>query len=152
MATATRTDVAEFIDALDSYWRAQRRAQGRFNNHLAAVDISLPQYHLLEPLALAGETQPVSRLAEAAGVSTPSATRMLSGLEGRGLVDRVPDAHDRRMVRVALTARGRELVLRKRAMILDARTTIFDALPASERAVAAGLLNSLAAAIDELHP
>jgi DNA-binding MarR family transcriptional regulator len=150
MAIATRTDVGAFIDALDEYWRAQRRAQGRFNNHLAAPDISLPQYHLLEPLAAASHG--VSKLAEAAGVSTPSATRMLGGLETRGLVARVPDTHDRRVVHIELTPRGRELVSRKRAQILEARTTIFDALPESERAVAAGLLHSLAAAIDELHP
>jgi hypothetical protein len=56
------------------------------------------------------------------------------------------------MVRVELTAQGTELVSRKRALILEARTTIFDTLPESERAVAAKLLQSLAAAIDELHP
>lgn len=152
MQTATRPDVVAFIDGLDAFWRAQRSAQGRFNNHEAVPEISLPQYHLLEPLAEAAGPVCVGALATSAGVSAPSATRMIGGLERRGLVERTRDDEDRRLVRIALTAEGADLVERKREQIVAARTAIFDKLPASERASAASLLQSLAAAIDELHP
>ena len=52
-------------------------------------ELSLSQYHLLEPL-IDGERLATCELALAAGVSAPTATRMLSGLEREGLVERVP--------------------------------------------------------------
>jgi DNA-binding MarR family transcriptional regulator len=150
--TKDREDVAAFIDALDEFARAQRRVRGRFSAARPAGELSTSQYHLLEPLAAAGGPLCVGEVADSAGVSAPSATRMLDGLESRGLVHRERDERDRRIVRVELSDEGRALVETKREGILRARTAIFDALPASERRAAARLLKSLAAAIEELHP
>ena len=150
--TVMREDVSAFNDALDEFQRAQRRAQGRFNSAPAVPELSTSQYHLLEPLAKADGPVCVGALAESAGVSPPSATRMLDGLVKRGIVERARDTTDRRLVRVDLTDHGRELFDKKHELVLNARTRIFDALTASERRAAARLLSGLAAAIDELHP
>lgn len=151
--TFVREDVAAFNAALDEFVRAQRRARGRFNSAPTVPQLSMSQYHLLEPLAEAADgALCVGVLADSAGVSAPSATRMLDGLAKRGIVDRRRDEADRRLVHVALTEHGRELVAAKREATVTARTLIFDALRPSERRAAAHLLSSLAAAIDELHP
>ncbi len=147
-----RPDVAAFNAAYDDFTRAQRRVRGRFNSAPVVPELSLSQFHLLEPLAVAGEPLCVGVLADSAGVSAPSATRMLDGLVKRGIVERLRGTEDRRLVRIALTDHGAALVNEKRARIFEARTTIFDALSAGERKSAARLLQSLAAAIDELHP
>jgi DNA-binding MarR family transcriptional regulator len=145
-------ELAAFSEAYDVFTRAQRRARGRFNREPATPELSLSQYLLLEPLASAAEPLCVGELALAADVSTPSATRMLDGLERRGLATRVRGSGDRRQVLVAITADGIELVDHKREQILAAREQVFASLGEDERRVAARVLRALAAAIDELHP
>lgn len=54
-----------------------------------------------------GRTQ--ANLADALGVEPPTVTKMLQRMENAGLVDRRPDANDRRAIRVHLTAKGRRL-------------------------------------------
>jgi DNA-binding MarR family transcriptional regulator len=148
----TSPELAAFSRAFDEFTRAQRRARGRFNRQPATPALSLSQYQLLEPLLARAEPLRVGRLALAVGVSTPTATRMLDGLELRGLVTRVRESDDRRQVCVAITDAGAELVGRKRDSILAARAQVFASLAASERRAAARVLRALAAAIDELHP
>jgi DNA-binding MarR family transcriptional regulator len=48
-------------------------------------------------------------LAERIGVEPPTVTRMLQRLELAGIVERRPDKHDARVVRVCLSAHGRAL-------------------------------------------
>jgi DNA-binding MarR family transcriptional regulator len=152
LSTPERAEVTAFSAAVDEFLRAQRRVRGRFNGAPGQPELSLSQFHLLEPLAGADEPVGVGALADVVGVSAPSATRMLGALGRRGLVERRADPGDRRVVRVALTAHGRELVAAKGAQIRAARTVIFDSLSVGEQRSAARVLQSLAAAIDELHP
>lgn len=53
---------------------------------------------------------PVSRLAEWLGIGAPNATGLLDRMEQRGLVERVRDAEDRRVVLARATEIGREAV------------------------------------------
>lgn len=149
--TAPTNEAAAFNAAFDDFQRASRRARGRYARHASAGELSISQYHLLEPLA-GGAGLPLGELAEAAGVSSPSATRMLDGLERRAVVERLRDPADRRRVRIRLTPAGAELVARKREQVAAAREAIFASLRPSERRAAARLLSSLAAAIEDLHP
>ncbi len=50
-----------------------------------------------------------AELARRVGTSPPTITRMVARMEGAGLLERRSDAGDRRLVRVFLTPRGREL-------------------------------------------
>jgi DNA-binding MarR family transcriptional regulator len=138
---------AAFSAALDDFMRATRRAKGRLG---ADAELSLSQYHLLEPLLDSAEPMGVRALAGAAAVSPPTVTRMLVGLVREGLVERASSVADRRVVHVALTDFGRDRVLRKRAGIEARRRQIFESLTAGERREAARLLARLAAAIEEL--
>ncbi|HEX6228790.1 MAG TPA: MarR family transcriptional regulator [Solirubrobacterales bacterium] len=67
---------------------------------------------LLELGGLGEEPQPrrVSELAELFGVSAPSMSRAVDGLVRKRLATRVEDPADRRVRRVAIAARGKELV------------------------------------------
>jgi DNA-binding MarR family transcriptional regulator len=56
------------------------------------------------------EARHVSDLAETFGVSVPSMSRAVDGLVKKGLATRVEDPDDRRVRRVAITARGKKLV------------------------------------------
>lgn len=56
------------------------------------------------------EARQVSELAETLGVSVPSMSRAVDGLVRKRLATRVEDREDRRVRRVAITARGRKLV------------------------------------------
>jgi DNA-binding MarR family transcriptional regulator len=145
--TTSASDVAAFAAALDDFRRASGRARGRL---AAEGDLSLSQYHLLEPLLDAEEALGVGELACAAGVSAPTATRMLTGLERGALVERRTCTRDRRVVRVALTAEGAERMARKRERIDARHEELYRSLEPGERARAARLLERLAAAIEDL--
>ncbi len=66
---------------------------------------------LLELGGLGEETEPrqVSDLAETLGVSVPSMSRAVDALVKKRLATRVEDAEDRRVRRVAITAKGKKL-------------------------------------------
>ena len=140
------TEQEAFSSALQGFLQAARRMRGRIGDE---GELSLSQYHLLEPL-IAGERLATCELALAAGVSAPTATRMLSGLVREGLVERVPCVADRRVVHVVLTDDGRARVLAKRARGEARRAEIFASLSAGERRQAARLLQRLADAVEGL--
>ena len=145
--TSQPAEVAAFAAALDDFRRASGRATGR---QAADGDLTLSQYHLLEPLLSAEAPLGVGELACAAGVSAPTATRMLGGLERDALVERRACTRDRRVVRVALTPEGEQRMTRKRERIDARHEELYRSLEPGERARAARLLERLAAAIEEL--
>src|ERR1700754_2585715 len=118
MPTGTRTtpasDVAAFAAALDDFRRASTRARGRL---VADGDLTISQSPLPGPLLSADAPLGVGELACAAGVSAPTATRMLSTLERAELVERRTCTADRRVVRIALTDEGAARMERKRDRI-----------------------------------
>ena len=146
--TKHREDVAAFNASLDDFMRAMRRAKGRFNSAPVVPELSTSQYHLLEPLA--GGPRTNRELAELAGISAPTATRMVDGLLERKLVSRVEDPTDRRAVVISLTAKGRTALGKKESEYAERRSRLADALEPHEQKVAAELLRRLAAVIEEL--
>ena len=89
-----------------------RRVRGR-DTHRPG-ELSYAQYGLLFGLAEQGELS-ASDLASVAEVAPSTATKMLDRLVEAGLVARVRSDVDRRVVMVALTARGAEIVAARRA-------------------------------------
>ncbi len=53
---------------------------------------------------------PMTDLARYLGIARPSATALINRLIGQGLVVRLSDARDRRMVKIVLSPRGKKLV------------------------------------------
>jgi DNA-binding MarR family transcriptional regulator len=146
--TAQTSSAAALSDALHDFFRAARRARGRAARRPAGNGLSLAQYHLLEPLADGPLTN--RQVAEQAGVSSPTATRMLDLLVERRLVTRLEDPVDRRAVLISLTPAGREALAAKLVEVDEGRRRIAAALEPEEQRVATDLLRRLADVIEEL--
>ena len=82
-------------------------------------------------------------LARRLGLATPTVTRATARMEASGLVRRVPDDRDRRLVRLQLTRRGRELeevIGREMAHLNERALATFDS---AERARLVVALNEI---------
>jgi DNA-binding MarR family transcriptional regulator len=79
-----------------------------------------------------GGAQTVGDLARRQGVSLPTMSRMVDALVRGGLVVRAGDPGDRRMVRLDVTRRGRELMERGRARRITRLASELDVLAARE--------------------
>lgn len=126
---------------LDAVITASRVLVAMAARSLAEVgeDVTLTQYRSLVVLASRGP-QGVAALAEAVSVTPPTASRLVDRLVRKGLVRRRTDRHDRRQVRIGLTAHGRRLV----DLVTDRRrieiSGLLEAIPAEvQQAMAAGL-------------
>lgn len=148
-ATATAEDaVAEFLDAFEAFARAVRRARGVRTTALGD-SLTLSQYALLQGLAERPDAR-VQELARSAGITAPTATRILDALERRGVVSRTRASDDRRGVTVVLTPDGRELLDCWNDWIRGRELEFYAAMPAHERELAPDLLLRLATLIDEI--
>jgi DNA-binding MarR family transcriptional regulator len=74
----------------------------------------------LEP----GETVPVRTIAERGGVDPSNLSAAVESLESRGLVERPPAAHDRRVRAVRLTPEGEELRARLEDCLHDGHPAV----------------------------
>jgi DNA-binding MarR family transcriptional regulator len=144
LATSPTRATAEWMRFLGALRRARARA-----SEDPAARLSLPQYILVAPL-LDTPTLAVGELAAGAGVASPTATRMLDGLERDGIVSRSTATHDRRSVALRLTPAGRRLAAAEQARYHAKGEELFAALEPEEREQAARLLGHLADLIDEL--
>src|SRR4051794_16706523 len=98
----------------------------------SAAGLSLSQLSLLESVT---SPMTVGEIAAQAGVSGPSATRMLQGLERDGIVPRQRSPHDERKVLVDLTPHGSHLVARQRAALLALQREHYASLTPTQREV-----------------
>ena len=138
----------DFAEAFDAFARAVRRARGAPPID-ASKALTLSQFALLEVLSARGHAR-VAELAEEAGVTPPTATRILDALERREVIRRERAPEDRRAVTVTLTDGGRELLEGQQEWVRERRRAFVLSLPAAQRALAAPLLRGLAGLIDEL--
>jgi DNA-binding MarR family transcriptional regulator len=133
-----------FGDAWEAFFRAARRARAAHPRD----GLTVPQYHVLEPL-LDGPAK-AGAIAAKASIAAPTATRMLDLLAKQGLVERHASEEDRRCVLVALTEDGRRSVTEKRQEVQAMRRKLAGLLDETERAQATRLLLRLADALEEL--
>jgi DNA-binding MarR family transcriptional regulator len=142
------SDVEAFLSSFDAFARAVRRARGaRAGGETGALTLS--QYGLLEPL-IDDDTARVRDLATQAGVTAPTATRILDTLERRGFVRRTQAREDRRGVSIELTEMGRRVLNAQHDWLRQRQRSFYASLPAHERSLAPELLVLLTALIDEL--
>ena len=106
--TIARSDHDDVVDAVLSASRVLVAIAAR---SLAEVgeEVTLTQYRSLVVLASRGP-QGVGSLADALGVTQPTASRLVDRMVKKGLVRRRTDRTDRRQVRVGLSESGRRLV------------------------------------------
>ena len=94
-----------------------RLAVTRLNRRLRAEADSGLTASGMAALATIGRRGPLAlgELAAVEGVKPPTMTATVAGLEAEGLIARTADEKDRRVSRVALTARGRQRLERARS-------------------------------------
>jgi len=80
------------------------------HNYLSRGKITLPQLWVLGYLSRQKVLTPMNVLAKSLGISRPAATGLVDRLISQGLVRREGDKKDRRIVRVAITARGEVII------------------------------------------
>jgi MarR family transcriptional regulator, organic hydroperoxide resistance regulator len=83
-------------------------------------------------------------LARRIGVEQPTITRMSQRMETAGLITRVRDEHDRRVIRIALTEQGQALRDQLPAMLDDVARQALHGLNATQRSQLVRLLNHVA--------
>jgi len=88
-----------------------------------------------------GRTQ--ADLAESLGVEPPTVTKMLQRMEHGDLVDRRPDATDRRAIRVFLTPKGRRLKGKVDKLWSELETRTLGGLSDRQQSSLRSLLNTL---------
>jgi len=146
-ATDQATDLERFTAAWDEFSNALLRARSRAWQQ--QTPLTPAQYYLL--LALSHEPGlGVGEMAAAAGCSSPTATRMLDGLERDGVVVREPSTEDRRRTIVSLTTKGKRLLARQRRRNHEKKQRLYEQLSAAERRQTEELLHRLAGVIAEL--
>jgi DNA-binding MarR family transcriptional regulator len=107
-----------------------RRIKRMLDETLDEYALSSGEWHALGRLSRSpGGRRTAGDLAKKAELSSAAMTNRLDRLEKAGLVQRIPDEHDRRAVQIEITDAGRELYERtvdtqaaKEAIIADALT------------------------------
>jgi MarR family transcriptional regulator, organic hydroperoxide resistance regulator len=146
-ATEPGTDLKRFTAAWDDFSNALLRARSRAWQQ--QTPLTPAQYYLL--LALNNEPElGVGEMAAAAGCTSPTATRMLDGLERDGVVVREPSTDDRRRTIVSLTAKGKRLLAQQRRAGQQKKQRLYDQLSPAERRQTEVLLHRLAQVIVDL--
>jgi DNA-binding MarR family transcriptional regulator len=94
----------------------------------------------------------VSEVARRLEVDLSNASRQLRALEDQGLVTRAADREDRRIARVAITAAGRRVLDRARAIALNDYAVALDDWSARDRTQLAELLDRFRVALLATEP
>lgn len=121
-------------------WAAQCQAHG----------LSMTHFHVLAVLEAEGPT-PMSRLADQLGVAFSNLTGIVTRMEERGIVERVHDAEDRRVVLAQLTSLGRSIVQQVESTRLEHMRQLVGALTSDEQRTVLGALQTLTSAHARLH-
>jgi DNA-binding MarR family transcriptional regulator len=100
---APLADLAALLHAASS-------AQDEVETKLGAIGLSLARLAALKVLAAAGESLPLTHLAERLSCVKSNITQLVDRLEADGLVERQPDPNDRRARLATLTGAGRKAV------------------------------------------
>jgi len=127
------------VDRIVTLYREAGRALRAGDPSGWAAHLTMPQIRVLYFLGRQGQAS-VGEVAAEMGVTQPSATETLEKLVRAGLVERTPDAGDRRVVRNALTPAGRATIdLPWEARRTALASALRDASPSEREAIARGL-------------
>jgi DNA-binding MarR family transcriptional regulator len=139
MPASRRTSPAREVEAVaDRLHSAALHLLRRLRTEDDALGVSPPRLSALSVVVYAGPLG-IGALATTEGVSAPTMSRLVDGLERDGLVARRPDPGDARGVMVRATAKGRRTLVAGRRQRVQALTAGLAALTDEElSAVARG--------------
>ena len=104
-STVTPTETKSVMVSLIA---AAHAIEARLEQGLASVGLSPAKHAVLSQLARAGEPLTLSELASRVCCVRSNMTQLVDRLEAEGLVRRIDDSGDRRVVRAAITPLGEE--------------------------------------------
>ena len=104
----------------------------RLANEDRATGVSPSRLSALSVLVFGGP-RTIGALATIEGVTPPTMTRLVAGMVADGLVERLPDDADRRIVRVAASDGGRTLLLAGRDRRVATLAAMLEPLTPKER-------------------
>jgi DNA-binding MarR family transcriptional regulator len=96
-----------------------------------ASGLSAPRLSALSVVVFGGPIT-LGQLASAEGVKPPTMTRIVTGLEKEGLVQRNSDPRDRRLTQIHATAKGRRILAAGRARRVRMLTAALESLDRKE--------------------
>jgi len=124
---------------------AATAAQYEVESQLSAIGLSLAKLAALKVLSEAGESLPLTQLAERLSCVKSNITQLVDRLEADGFVERQPDPNDRRARLASLTAQGRK-ACRDGSRVQDAaERALLGKLSAAESRQLAALLTKIQA-------
>lgn len=132
-ASAARPNTIDLADRLHS---AALHLLRRLRREDDASGLPAPQLSALSVIVFGGPLT-LGDLARAEQVRPPTISKLIVILEAKGLVERTPDASDKRIVHVKATARGTKLLHDGRQRRVAALVASLSALKASDRALLA---------------
>ncbi|MEW6552861.1 MAG: MarR family transcriptional regulator [Actinomycetota bacterium] len=112
-------------------YRMARSRHALFQEMLPRYGVTLHQFHLLLHMRASGRIR-VTELSDLMMVSKPTASRMAHTLCDKGMVSRKVDEADRRLVFLALTPRGEEVVAEIQDRQRERLARILKKVPAKE--------------------
>ena len=141
---ATVLDLKDQVDAIQALMLRLMRVR-QIRDPLAHLhpDLTGPQIHVVACLATSGMPTPMAELAHRIAASAPTMTGIIDRLERQGLVTRVRDEEDRRVVLIALTEAGRQVFVTLREDATEKLTRLLGCLQAEERATLVHLIGRI---------
>lgn len=129
----------EFLPVLTTVSRA---VKAHLESRLLSYGVHAGQQFILQCLWREDGLTP-GDLAQRTGVETPTVTRAAQRMEAAGLVRRLPDLDDARLVRVYLTERGQALQTLLPVVLRAATDEVLEGLSPQERAELVRLLSQV---------
>lgn len=146
-----RTIMSPYADGILRSLRRISRAVDIYSRQLASrVGLTGPQLVCLRHIARNGSITP-SRLAREVHLSQATVTGIVDRLVGGGWVERSRGEVDRRLVSLAVTERGQDLLAVAPSALQETFLSRLEALPADEQARINGMLEKIVAMMDAQH-
>lgn len=114
----------------------------KLQDDLDRLDLTAPQFYVLATIGYAGG-MPFSDIGEKMMVTVSNLTGIVDRLEEKGLVTRVRDSRDRRVVRVMLTDKGGKLYKSTIPLFEKSISEVFSPLGKPQQKELASLLRKL---------
>jgi DNA-binding MarR family transcriptional regulator len=118
-------------------------AEAEVEAKLGAIGLSLAKLAALKALSEAGESLPLTQLADRLSCVKSNITQLVDRLEADGFVQRQSDPNDRRARLATLTAAGRKACKEGSRVQLSAEQSLLRKLSAAESRQLAGLLTKI---------
>lgn len=144
LSEAETAEIVEVMDALERLRVAERRLSETYRGAVGVSEGDLRALQFLEAGQRRGEVMTPSRLAGHLGISAASTTKLLNRLESGGHVVRSMHPHDRRALRIDVTATTQALMLRAVGREEARRFTAAAGLSSRDRRAVVAFLGGLA--------